>query len=172
MQTKVLGFDLFRELLSSNPYFGPIMDDVATRKRFDFLIHVGFLFKGNQLCIPDSSLHLRVIQELHNEGHMGRDKTMKLVTDSYFWPTMRKEITKFVEKCRICQISKGTITNAGLYMPLPIPDQPWIHVNMDFVLGLPCTQRGNDSIFVVVDRFSKMAHFIACKKTLDVVNVA
>ena len=56
MQTKVLGFDLFRELLSSDPYFGPIMDDVTTRKRFDFLIHDGFLFKGNQLCIPDSSL--------------------------------------------------------------------------------------------------------------------
>ena len=88
MQTKVLGFDLFRELLSSDPYFGLIMDDVATRKRFDFLIHDGFLFKGNQLCFPDSSLRLRVIQELHNEGHMGRDKTMKLVTGSYFWPTM------------------------------------------------------------------------------------
>ena len=103
---------------------------------------------------------------------MGRDKTMKLVTDSYFWPTMRKEITKFVERCRICQVSKGTTTNAGLYMPLPVPDQPWIHVSMDFVLGLPRTQRGNDSIFVVVDRFSKMAHFIACKKTSDAVNVA
>ena len=114
MQTKVLGFDLFRELLSSDPYFGPIMDDVATRKRFDFLIHDGFLFKGNQLCILDSSLCLRVIQELHNEGHMGRDKTMKLVTNSYFWPTMRKEITKSVERCRICQVSKGTTTNAGL----------------------------------------------------------
>ena len=102
MKTKVLGFDLFRELLFSHPYFGPIMDDVATRKRFNSLIHDDFLFKGNQLCILDSSLRLRVIQELHNEGHMGRDKTMKLVTDSYFWPTMRKEIIKFVERCRIC----------------------------------------------------------------------
>ena len=172
IQTKVLGFDLFRGLLSSDPYFGPIMDDVATRKRFDFLIHDGFLFKGNQLCIPNSSLCLRVIQELHNEGHMGRDKTMKLMTDSYFWPTMQKEITKFVERCRICQVSKGTTTNAGLYMPLPIPDQPWIHVSMDFVLGLLRTQRGNDSIFFVVDWFSKMAHFITCKKTSNAVNVA
>ena len=172
MQTKVRGFDLFRDLLSSDPYFGPIMNDVATRKRFDFLIHDGFLFKGNQLCIPDSSLHLRVIQELHNKGHMGRDKTIKLVTDSYFWLTMRKEITKFVERCRICQVSKGTTTNASLYMPLPILDQPWIHVSMDFILGLPCRQRGSNSIFVVVDWFSKMAHFIACKKTSDAINVA
>ena len=46
MQTKGLEFDLFRELLSRDPYFGPIMDDVATRKRFDFLIHDGFLLKG------------------------------------------------------------------------------------------------------------------------------
>ena len=172
MQTKVLGFDLFRELPSSDPYFGPILNDVAISKQFDFLIHDGLLFKGNQLCIPDSNLRLRVIQELHNEGHMERDKTMKFVTDSYFWPTMRKEITKFVERCHICQVSQGTTTNVGIYMPLPIPDQPWIHVSMDFILGLIHAQRGNDSIFVVVDRFSKMAHFIACKKTSNAVNVA
>ena len=166
------GVWFIRELLSNDPYFGPILNDVATRKRFDFLIHDGFLFKGNQLCTPDTSLRLRVIQELHNEGHMGCDKTMKHVTDSNFWPTMWKEITKFVERCRICQVSKGITTIVGLYMPLPIPDQPWIHVSMDFILGLLHTQRGNDSIFVVVDRFSKMTYFIACKKTLDAVNVA
>jgi hypothetical protein len=85
---------------------------------------------------------------------------------------MRKEVDRFVARCRVCQMAKGSCTNAGLYLPLPIPTQPWTYISMDFVLCLPRTQRGNDSIFVVVDRFSKMAHFIPCKRTSDAVNVA
>ncbi|GKE69158.1 putative nucleotidyltransferase, ribonuclease H, partial [Tanacetum coccineum] len=71
-----------------------------------------------------SGLDVICDMELHDEGHVGHDHTLQLVQASYFWPTMRKEVDCYVKRCRVCQVSKGTATNAGLYIPLPVPLQP------------------------------------------------
>ena len=64
------------------------------------------------------------------------------------------------------------LSHDSILMPLPVPSVPWEDISMDFVLGLPRTKKGRESIFVVVDRFLKMAHFRPCHKSDDAINVA
>jgi hypothetical protein len=85
---------------------------------------------------------------------------------------MKKDVRRIYEKCITCRKAKSRTQPHGLYIPLPVPKEPWVDISMDFVLGLPKSKRGRDSIFVVVDRFSKMAHFIPCHKTDDTTNIA
>jgi hypothetical protein len=121
------------------------------------------------------SMRENLLKEKHSgglAGHFGQDKTFAKLSESYFWPGMRDEVKRFVDRCRICQHSKGENRMWGFYQPLPILERPWEAISMDFVLGLLRMQRGVDSIFVVVDRFSKMAHFIPCQKTSDATHIA
>jgi len=115
-----------------------------------------------------------LLKEKHSgglAGHFGHEKTFTKLHESYFWLVMWVDIKRFMDRCRICQHLKGRRQNEGFYQPLPIPERPWDAISMDFILGLPRTQRGFDSIFVVVDRFSKMAHFIPCQNTSDATHI-
>jgi hypothetical protein len=97
-----------------------------------------------------------LLKEKHSGGlvrHFGHDKMLSKLNGSFFWPGMRADVKKFVHRCKICQHTKGKRQNTGLYQPLHIPARPWDAVSMDFILGLPRTKRGCDSIFVVVERF-------------------
>lgn len=97
-----------------------------------------------------------IIREKHSgglAGHFGMDKTLKQLNHFYFWPKVRRDVQRFVTKCKVCQLAKGHNQNTGLYAPLPVPCRPWDSVSLDFLLGLLKTQRGYDSVMVVVDRF-------------------
>jgi Integrase zinc binding domain len=126
------------------------------------------------LCIPNYSLRWKIIKEVHDgglSGHFGRDKTGSLLQDRFYWPKMMKDVNHYILRCRTCHLAKTKSQNSGLYTPLPVPNTPWEDVSMDFMMGLPRTQRSKDSIMVVVDRFYKMAHFIPCAKTMDANNI-
>ncbi|KAA0041476.1 serine/threonine-protein kinase TIO-like [Cucumis melo var. makuwa] len=116
-------------------------------KAGDFHIIEGFLFKGNQLCIPNTSLQEALLKEAHSgrlAGHFGQDKTFEIISKRYYWPQLRRDCNNFVKRCPTCQRAKGTSTDTGLYSPLPTPTSIWEDLSIDFVLGLPKTQRQHD----------------------------
>lgn len=80
----------------------------------------------------------------------------------FWWPGMKNQIADFVEKCLVCQKVKAEHQRpAGLLQPLEVPEWKWDHIAMDFVTDLPKTRCGYDTIWVVVDRLTKSAHFMA-----------
>lgn len=180
-QIQLLGFDFLKELYDKDLDFKEAFEACRNivfldrSKWLDFFLQKGLLFKRNQLCIPNCSMRENLIKEKHNGGlggHFGAYKTYEQLNRFYFWPKLRSEVEKYVKNCKVCQYAKGRSQNTGLYVSLPIPNRPWDMVIMDFVLGLLKTQRGNDSIYVVADRFYKMAHIIPCYKTSDATHIA
>ena len=94
-----------------------------------------------------------------------------MLVKHFYWPKMLGTVGKIILRCEPCIKAKITF-HKGEYKPLPIAQRPWEHVSMDFIVALPRTQRGRDAVMVVVDRFSKMAHFIACNKVDDANQIA
>ncbi|PKU84723.1 putative mitochondrial protein [Dendrobium catenatum] len=175
LQTKVIEFELLKELYPADSDFGEIWSKCQEKPYKLYHCQQGHLFHGNKLCIPQGSTRLAIIRECHESSiadHFGRDKTLALIQEHFFWPLLSRDVDRFLRRCRVCVLAKTHSQKLGLYTPLPVPEGPWLEVSLDFVLGLPRTQRNKDSIMVVVDRFSKMTHFIACNKTLDASHVA
>ena len=125
------------------------------------------LFKDRRLVIPAKSLFIpTLMNQFHDSaigGHEGVLKTFKRMAREVYWKGMRSDITTFIKSCNVCQRNKySTLSFAWLLSPLPIPEQVWSDISLDFVEGLP-SSKGFEVILVVVDRLTKYAHFIPLK---------
>jgi len=107
-----------------------------------------------------------ILKECHDgplAGHGGAKRTTTFLNKSYYWPSLKDSAEEYVKTCLTCQQNRTlNKKQASLLQPLLIPEGPWESVSMDFMVSLP-PSRGVDAIIVVVDRFSKMAHFIPTK---------
>ena len=124
----------------------------------------GVMYKEEKVYVPkDDRLRAEIIRLHHDTpvgGHGGQWKTVELVTRNFWWPGITKEVKQYVEGYDACQRNKNhTEQPAGKLMPNSIPEKPWTHILADFITKLPLAQ-GYNSILVVVDRLTKMAHFI------------
>ena len=92
-----------------------------------------------------------LVRETHGGGlmgHFGIKKTLDILQEHFFYQKMKRDVQIVCDKCIACRQAKSRVMPHGEYMPLPVPNQPWTDISMDFVLGLPRSQSGKDSIFV------------------------
>lgn len=97
--------------------------------------------------------------------HPGSDKMYYDLRDAYWWPGMKREIAEYVSKCLTCLKVKAEHQKpSGLLQQPPIPEWKWNNITMDFITKLPRTSNGHDTIWVIVDRLTKSAHFLAIRE--------
>jgi hypothetical protein len=105
-------------------------------------------------------------------GHFGVKKIVVVLQKHFYWPKLRQDVSKYLKYFTSCTIYKPVVKKQGLYTPLPIPEKPWESISMDYMFGLSSTKHGNGCVFVVIDRFLKMAILTACKKNFTVAYIA
>uniref|UniRef100_A0A2N9HKA3 RNA-directed DNA polymerase n=1 Tax=Fagus sylvatica TaxID=28930 RepID=A0A2N9HKA3_FAGSY len=134
------------------------------------LLHKGRLYLGE-----NCTLKPKVLALLHDSplgGHSGYLKTYQRAKKDWFWKGMKQDIKSYVKECDTCQRIKSETTRpAGLLQPLPIPPRPWYSISMDFIEGLPKSNKQN-VILVVVDRLTKFVHFMALAHPYTAAKVA
>nr|KYP38486.1 Transposon Ty3-I Gag-Pol polyprotein [Cajanus cajan] len=171
---QILGFDHIKELYSNDLEFNEYYTQCLAKPQGGFYISEGYLYKEGRICIPQGSIRKLLVKESHEGGlmgHFGVENTLSFLKEKFFWPHMRRDVERFCSECIACLQAKSKVMPHDSYTPLLVANSPRVDISMDFILGLPKTQRGMDSIFVIVDRFSKMAHFIPCHKIDDASNI-
>ena len=155
-----------REAQNRDDYIIELRKKMDQGKGKEFVIHVdGALMLGNRIYVPKvDDLRREILDEAHSAPyamHPGSSKMYQMLKSHFWWPKMKKEVAEFVSKCMTCQqIKSEHQAPVGKLHPLPIPEWKWEKITMNFVTGLPRTQRKNDAIWVIVDRLTKSTHFL------------
>lgn len=119
----------------------------------------------SRFWVPDHEpLRTKLLQETHDgylTGHPGKNLMIGIISRQYFWPGMANDVRTFVRNCKAC--GRNTVwrdRKQGLLQPLPVPEQVWSEISMDYITELPKTERRFENILVITDRLSKGVIFI------------
>ena len=150
----------------SDPFLKTQIEVIESGGNSNFEIGVdGILRLNGRICVPNvPEIKKVILEEGHRSSlsiHPGATKMYQDLKTMFWWPNMKQEVNEFVYKCLVCQKSKIEHQKpSGVLQPLEIPQWKWDSISMDFVVGLPKTPKNFDSIWVIVDRLTKSAHFI------------
>ncbi|KAJ9561522.1 hypothetical protein OSB04_006682 [Centaurea solstitialis] len=148
----------------------------GVEKEFEEKVDGVCYFKG-RIWIPRvDQLRALIMDEAHQSKysiHPGSDKMYKGLKEHYWWPGMKRDIATYVSKCLTCAKVKAEHQKpSGLLQQPEIPEWKWEQISMDFVTKLPKTKKGHDTIWVIVDRLTKSAHFLPIKETYSIDKLA
>jgi hypothetical protein len=173
-ESKAVGLafrDELREAAAADPWYSAKLKEVNPTdglRRADGLL---WTYDGRFYVPADREVQRKLLYEVHDAptgGHLGARKTLHKLQHTCYWPGMGKDIEDYVQGCVVCAaIKPSQKAPSGLLQPLPIPHRPWEVISIDFVGPLPRTTDYFDAVLVVVDKFSKMAHFIPTTTKVD-----
>ena len=163
---------------NQDPYSTQLLTELSLNPsaRKHFSLNSGLLkYKGRVWIGNNQALQLKLLTEIHASpvgGHSGFPVTYRKLKQLFAWPSMKKMTKVFVQQCQIClQAKPDRAKYPGLLQPLPVPDGAWQVVSLDFIEGLPMSDYAN-CILVVVDKFSKYAHFLPLAHPFTALSVA
>jgi hypothetical protein len=129
-----------------------------------------------RLVVPaDPKLQKEIFDEAHLSKfsiHLGSTKMYQYLRINFWWSNMKVDITKYVAECDTFRVKDSHLKSVGVLQPLTVPLWTWDDISMDFIVGLPLTARNKDSMWVIVDRLTKTAHFIVVHTTYSVQDYA
>jgi RNase H-like domain found in reverse transcriptase/Integrase zinc binding domain/Chromo (CHRromatin Organisation MOdifier) domain len=163
--------------VSAGYKFDPIFQDPKRNRKFKNLHGLWFDAKGRIMVPNHADLREQVMAAHHANpfsGHQGRIRTKDLISRTYWWEGIAKDVQAYVAACHECQINKpGHQQPQGLLQPLQVPERPWSSISVDFVTGLPEVGVNKwDSIAVFVDRLTKMVHYVPCREAMSAAGFA